>query len=130
MKSTSKSSATNASSNLSDDQIEAIAMVCHDANRAYCITQGDNSQVVWSKASSWQRQSSIDGVKFVLSSPSATPEEIHESWMKQKVKDGWVLGPIKDGAKKTHPCMVPYNQLPEGQRKKDHLFRATVLALA
>jgi hypothetical protein len=50
--------------------------------------------------------------------------------MKQKVKDGWVLGHIKDGAKKTHPCMVPYNQLPEGQRKKDHLFRAIVLALA
>lgn len=133
MKSTSKSSATSASSkikvSLTEDQIEAIAIVCHDANRALCITHGDDSQVVWSKASSWQRQSAIAGVKYVLENLTATSEEIHEAWMSHKIKDGWTLGPIKDGAKKTHPCLVPYSQLPESQRKKDSLFRAIVLAL-
>jgi hypothetical protein len=128
MKSTSKSSVT--PKKLSEDQIEAIAIVCHDANRALCITQGDESQVVWTKASHWQRKSAIAGVQFVLDNPTATSEETHESWMSHKIKDGWTLGPIKDGAKKTHPCLVPYGQLPESQRKKDHLFRAIVLALA
>lgn len=133
MKSTSKSSATSASSktkvSLTEDQIEAIAIVCHEANRALCITHGDNTQPVWSKASSWQRQSAITGVKYVLENLTATSEEIHEAWMSHKIKDGWTLGPIKDGAKKTHPWLVPYSQLPESQRKKDSLFRAIVLSL-
>jgi len=127
MKSTSKSLVT--PKKISDEQIEAMAKVCHEANRAYCMSQGDGSQVTWSKAGVWQRKSAIAGVVFVLDNLKATPEEIHESWIGQKVKDGWTLGPIKDGAKKTHPCLVPYGQLPESQRKKDHLFRAIVLAL-
>jgi hypothetical protein len=124
---TSASSKTKVS--LSEDQIEAIAIVCHEANRALCITNDDNSQPVWSKASSWQRQSAVAGVKYVLENLTATPEEIHEAWMSHKLKDGWTLGPIKDGTKKTHPCLLPYAKLPESQRKKDHLFRAIVLAL-
>ena len=129
MKSTSKNSATKGNTSLTEDQIEAIAMVCHDANRTYCQTLGDNSQVVWSKASVWQRKSAIDGVKFVLANPNASSEMVHESWMAVKIKDGWTLGPIKDGAKKTHPCLVPYEQLPLDQRKKDQLFRAIVKSL-
>lgn len=128
MKSTLKSSVT--PKKLSEGQIEAMAMVCVDAIRALCITQGDNSGMVWTKASHWQRKSAIAGVQFVLENPTATPEEILESWMSRKIKDGWTLGPIKDGAKKTHPCLVPCGQLPESQRKKVHLFRAIVLALS
>lgn len=29
---------------------------------------------------------------------------------------------------RTHPCMVPYDQLPQEQRVKDHLFGAAVRA--
>lgn len=50
--------------------------------------------------------------------------------MEEKVNDGWVYGEVKDADKKTHPCIVPYNELPEFQKKKDHLFIAIVKALS
>lgn len=50
--------------------------------------------------------------------------------MKEKVDAGWVFGEIKDADAKTHPCIVPYDELPEFQKKKDHLFIAIVKALS
>lgn len=49
--------------------------------------------------------------------------------MKEKIEDGWVYGDEKDTEKKTHPCLVPYEELPEFQKKKDALFQAIVDAL-
>jgi len=41
--------------------------------------------------------------------------------MKMKASQGWVLGPVKDFEKKTHPDMIPYEDLPEVERKKDDM---------
>ena len=38
--------------------------------------------------------------------------------------------PVKDVASKTHPCMLPYAEIPESQRKKDGLYLAVVRAMA
>jgi hypothetical protein len=108
---------------------EDIARVCHEANRALCLTHGDLSQVSWDDAPEWQRSSAIVGVQYVFDNPSAGPEDQHNCWMQQKVNEGWVYGPIKDAVNKVHPCLVPYEQLPEHQKKKDMLFRAIVDAL-
>lgn len=106
---------------------EQIARVVHEANRAYCVTIGDTSQVPWDDAPEWQRKSASEGVQKALDGEG--PEELHESWCASKRADGWVYGPEKDPANKLHPCMVPYRALPEEQRLKDHLFRAVVSAL-
>lgn len=104
--------------------IEKIAMICHEANRAYCISIGDHSQPRWEDAPEWQKQSAIDGVKYRTANPGVTAAEMHQNWLNHKVADGWRLGPVKDAEKKEHPCMVPYSQLPWEQRAKDHLFSA------
>lgn len=106
---------------------ELIAKVCHEANRAYCESIGDNSQPAWENAPDWQKDSAMNGVNFHLNS-NTTPEQSHENWMTQKEAEGWVYGPVKDPSKKEHPCMVPYNQLPAEQRSKDYIFRAIVHA--
>ena len=41
---------------------EYIAKVCHEVNRAYCMSQGDGSQPRWEDAPDWQKQSAISGV--------------------------------------------------------------------
>ena len=46
--------------------------------------------------------------------------------MMQKTAEGWSWGPVKDPERKQHPCMVPYDQLPQEQRAKDYIFRAIV----
>lgn len=110
-------------------EIEAIAQVCHEANRAYCASIGDKSQVEWSVAPEWQRASAIDGVRFVMANPQAHESTNHENWLKLKETEGWKYGPVKDAEAKTHPCFVPYDELPKEQQLKDKLFRYIVLSL-
>lgn len=107
-----------------------IAMIAHEANRAYCKQIGDDTQLPWDQAEQWQRDSAIKGVEFHLANPDATPENSHESWLAEKEATGWKYGPVKDPEKKEHPCFVPYNQLPVIQQAKDYLFRGIVHALA
>lgn len=109
--------------------ISGIARLCHEVNHAYCVALGDMSQVPWEMAPDWQRDSVIKGVELHLVNPSAGPQASHESWMAEKVATGWVYGPVKDPAAKTHPCMVPFDQLPREQQAKDYIFRAIVHAL-
>lgn len=108
--------------------IERIAMICHDVNRVYCASIGDDSQAPWDQAESWQRESARKGVEFALANPNAPASMQHDAWLKDKAADGWKFGPVKDPAKKEHPCMVPFSDLPAEQRVKDHLFRGVVRA--
>lgn len=110
-------------------ETEHIARVCHEANRAYCLTLGDTSQVAWDDAPEWQKNSAVEGVRFRLANPSARPSDMHRNWVMQKVKDGWKHGPVKDANKKEHPCMVEYHELPIEQQRKDALFSQVVRAL-
>ena len=109
--------------------IEQIAKVCHEANRAYCESIGDESQLPWNDASEWQRKSAISGVEFRIKNPNSTPESQHVEWFNDKIRNGWKHGLVKDADKKEHPCLVLYSQLPESQKLKDALFIAVVDSL-
>lgn len=109
--------------------ITDIAKAAHEVNRAYCSSIGDDSQVEWDKAQDWQKESAVKGVQFIIDNPKSTPEQSHESWLKEKEATGWKYGEVKDVEKKEHPCFVPYGELPLEQRVKDHLFGQTVRSL-
>ena len=104
----------------------AIAKVAHEINRAYCAALGDETQAAWEDAPEWQRASAIAGVEMHLANPDATPEQSHESWLAQKLADGWAYGEVKDAENKRHPCCRPYDELPPEQKSKDYLFRSVV----
>lgn len=106
--------------------IEQVARICHETNKAYCDSIGDQSQKSWVDAEQWQRDSAINGVKFALDNPSAAASAQHEAWLADKEKDGWTFGPVKDPALKQHPYLVPYEALPVYQQTKDSLFIAVV----
>lgn len=110
--------------------IEKAAELAHEVNRIYCRSLGDESQPAWADAPEWQRQSARNGVIFHLTNPKAGPAGSHENWLKEKVADGWVHGAIKDPVAKTHPCCVPYEDLPVAQRLKDDFFVAVVKGCA
>jgi hypothetical protein len=105
-------------------KVESIAELCHQVNKAYCESIGDFSQPDFDDAPQWQRESALNGVTAHISGQGMTPEQSHESWMKEKVDNGWVYGEVKDPIAKTHPCIVPYNELSLEQRTKDYLFKA------
>jgi hypothetical protein len=101
-----------------------IAQLAHEVNRAYCKSIGDSSIPKWEDAPDWQKDSILNGVNMHLSNPDATPDESHKNWLKQKEEEGWIYGPVKDVERKMHPCMKPYEELPESQKAKDYIFKA------
>ena len=110
-------------------EIVDIAKVCHEANKAWCEVYNDYSQKSWDDAEQWQRDSAIKGVEFALNNPDAGHDAQHNAWMKDKLENGWQYGDFKDSVLKLHPCLVPFEQLPVFQQKKDALFLAIVNAL-
>jgi len=110
--------------------VEQIARVCHEANKAYCESIGDTSQRCWDDAEQWQRDSAISGVEFALANPNAPASTQHDAWCAGKLAAGWVYGGVKDTDKKTHPCLVKYEDLPLEQRLKDSLFKGVVAGLS
>jgi len=48
----------------------------------------------------------------------------HEIWASKRIADGWSYGIVRDDKKKHHPCLVPYEELPETEKEYD---RATAM---
>ena len=46
-------------------------------------------------------------------------ENVHEVWAQGRIADGWTLGEKQDSEKKTTPCLVPYDDLPESEKDFD-----------
>ena len=44
---------------------------------------------------------------------------VHEVWAKSRIDQGWKYGEQRDDDKKTHPCLVPYDELPESEKDYD-----------
>ncbi len=106
-----------------------IAHVCHEATRAMQALHGDECpSPPWEQAEPEHIESSVASVKAIRA--GATPEDLQADWAVRKLADGWTYGPRKDHAAKTHPCLVPFAELPPSQQFKDRVYHAIVHALA
>jgi hypothetical protein len=107
---------------------EQVAAIVHAAQSRLQFEQGDPvPSLPWETETEHIRQSCIDGVRRARS--GVTPEQHHEAWRLFKEAAGWSYGAVKDPVRKTHPCMVPYGDLPEYQKDKNRLFLLIVTAL-
>lgn len=46
-------------------------------------------------------------------------ENVHDVWAKTRMDQGWTFGPERNDAAKKHPCLIPYDQLPEVEKVYD-----------
>ena len=46
-------------------------------------------------------------------------ENTHDVWAKNRIEQGWQYGETRDDEKKLHPCLVPYDELPESEKEYD-----------
>jgi class 3 adenylate cyclase/tetratricopeptide (TPR) repeat protein len=46
-------------------------------------------------------------------------EITHDNWVRQRLADGWRHGQLRDDLLKEHPCIVPYEDLPESEKEYD-----------
>ena len=60
---------------------------------------------------------SLDGGLLLLEEMLA--RNAHDVWAKQRMASGWKYGPQRDDLRKEHPCLIPYEQLPESEKEYD-----------
>lgn len=41
---------------------------------------------------------------------------VHETWAAERIRQGWSYGDERNDALKLHPCLVPYDELPEHEK--------------
>lgn len=46
-------------------------------------------------------------------------KNVHETWAQSRLSEGWTYGPVRDDAHKKHPCLIPYEELPEIEKDYD-----------
>lgn len=54
---------------------------------------------------------------------------VHEVWAEARVREGWSYGPERNDQFKTHPCLVPYEALPESEKEYDRNTAISTLKL-
>lgn len=67
---------------------------------------------------------SIDTSKIVLPETilvlaEMLAENVHDTWARNRISEGWTYGPQRDDARKEHPCLVPYSELPDSEKQYD-----------
>ena len=54
----------------------------------------------------------------------------HEVWVRMRAREGWRYGLVRDDRRRQHPCMVAYDDLPDGEKEYDRqMALATLRAL-
>jgi hypothetical protein len=46
-------------------------------------------------------------------------QNAHELWARRRIAEGWSWGPERDDVARKHPCLVPYDQLPDSEKQYD-----------
>lgn len=55
--------------------------------------------------------------------------KVHDRWAHERLNTGWVYGTQRSDKLKTHPTLVPYDELPELEKDIDRATVDTVLKL-
>lgn len=66
----------------------------------------------------------IDTSKVGIPAPLAAllerlAENAHDVWAVGRLREGWKYGPQREDQAKLHPCLVPYQDLPESEKEYD-----------
>lgn len=54
---------------------------------------------------------------------------VHDVWAQGRIAEGWTYGEQRDDKLKTHPCLVPYEALPDAEREYDRQTAVQTLKL-
>ena len=56
-------------------------------------------------------------------------KNVHEVWAETRIKQGWKYGEQRNDELKTHPCLVPYEELSEEEKEYDRNTSVETLKL-
>lgn len=112
----------NDDNNIPDNGLVNLASrAAWEASRAWCRGMGDDSHKAYDDLTTEEKAPVRESVIGILQ--GNTPEQIHQSWMRRKVSEGWSWGMEKDEERKLHPALLPYGELAPEQRVKNDIWR-------
>ena len=56
-------------------------------------------------------------------------KNVHEVWAETRIAQGWTYGEQRSDELKTHPCLIPYDELPEEEKVYDRNTSISTLKL-
>ena len=59
----------------------------------------------------------------------AMAENVHEVWAQSRMEQGWTYGSERNDILKHHPCLIPYNELPDVEKSYDRDTAISTLKL-
>ena len=59
----------------------------------------------------------------------AMAKNVHDVWAQTRIEQGWRYGVQRNDAEKLHPCLVPYEELPESEKEYDRNTAVSTLKL-
>ena len=60
----------------------------------------------------------------------ALAENVHDVWAEKRLQEGWRFGATRDDGARTHPCLVPYKDLPDSEKAYDRVLVEQVIKAA
>jgi hypothetical protein len=108
-----------------DVPYDQLAPIDREANRAAArriadvLARAGLGLVAAEQATSANKPAAADVAPTIEAHIERLAEAEHDGWMAQRTKDGWRYGSPRDDARKLHPSMVPYGDLPDAEKEKD-----------
>ena len=56
-------------------------------------------------------------------------KNVHEVWAESRIQQGWTYGEQRNDELKTHPCLIPYEELSEEEKEYDRNTAISTLKL-
>lgn len=56
-------------------------------------------------------------------------KNVHEIWAETRIKQGWTYGKERNDNLKMHPCLIPYEDLPDEEKVYDRNTSISTLKL-
>lgn len=54
---------------------------------------------------------------------------VHDTWAKSRMEEGWTYGAERNDKEKKHPCLIPYEELPETEKEYDRNTAASTIKM-
>ena len=71
--------------------------------------------------------SSIELLEDVQELTELLARNAHEVWAHKRLAEGWRWGPERSDERLEHPCLVPYDELPESEKEFDRAMAVGTL---
>lgn len=104
-------------------------MIELDKNRLIVIKLKNNSMNTIHYEPSPIDTSNVELPKDLQPLVEKMSENVHELWSKMRIEQGWKYGEQRNDNEKTHPCLIPYKDLPDKEKVYDRTTSVETLKL-